>query len=445
MEEGFMVMMDRVVRSVLLTAVFILACACQPKPKVDFSRELPKGQVALRKISPGEYPDFSKSGWNLDVLSRAVDCSIDYLNHPSSQNGFPYLDISHERAVATLRAFREIVNHARNQGAQAGMYIDQEIRSRFEVYKSVGAPNTDGSGFTDRVLFTGYFTPIYDASLTRSAEYQWPLYKRPSDLATDPVTGETVGRRGPDGKVIPHWTRAEIEGQEKMAGQELVWLKTRWEAYVVTVQGSARLRLPDARIYEVGYAGHNGHSYVSPGKAMIEAGLISKEQLNLRSLGQYFAAHPEMGDQYLWLNPRTVFFTNRPGGPFGALNQPVTSFATIATDKTLDPSVNMTVYPRAMPAFLSVDMPKQKQPEQNWHFMGFMMDQDTGGAIRAAGRCDIYMGIGPEAEPIAGHQLHEGELYYIAIKPELVKQYATPAADGKASQVSLRPPHRFTH
>ena len=49
-------------------------------------------------------------------------------------------------------------------------------------------------------------------------------------------------------------------------------------------------------------------------------------------------------------------------------------------------------------------------------FRGFMLDQDTGGAIRAAGRTDIYMGTGPGAEELAGRQLNEGELYYLAVK-----------------------------
>jgi membrane-bound lytic murein transglycosylase A len=150
--------------------------------------------------------------------------------------------------------------------------------------------------------------------------------------------------------------------------------------------------------------------------AMVNDGVITKENLNLRTLSAYFAAHPDAEEKYLYLNNRTVFFTERPGGPFGALNVPVTTSATIATDKTLDKTVNMTVYPRAMPAFLSLDMPRTDNPAQNWHFTGFMMDQDTGGAIRASGRCDIYMGIGPSAEQSAGHQLSEGELYYIAVK-----------------------------
>jgi membrane-bound lytic murein transglycosylase A len=394
----------------------LAGCAHKQPAQVDFNRELPPGQVALRKISPAEYPDFSKCTWNLALLPRAIDNSIAYLNHPSAQRSFPYLDISHERALATLTSFKEVITAATAQ-PNPGQYIDQQIRSRFDVYKSIGAPKPDGPGFTDRVLFTGYCTPIYDASAARHGPYQWPLYKRPKDLAADPATGETIGRKNADGSVTPYFTRAEIERDRKLAGQEFVYLKTRFEAYVVTVQGSAILHMDDGRTLEIGYAGHNGHEYTSPGLAMVNDGVIAKENLNLRTLAAHFAAHPEAQDQYLYLNNRTVFFTERPGGPFGALNVPVTTSATIATDKTLDKTVNMTVYPRALPAFLSVDMPRTDNPTANWHFTGFMMDQDTGGAIRASGRCDIYMGIGQSAEQSAGHQLSEGELYYIAVKP----------------------------
>jgi membrane-bound lytic murein transglycosylase A len=389
----------------------LTGCSNKKKP-MDFGRELPPGQVALRKISPGEYPDFSKATWNLNVLGRSIDQSIAYLRHPSARRGFPYLDISHERALATCAAFRELVQQAQGR-PDAGTFIDKQIRQNFEVYKSVGAPNAEGGGFSDIVLFTGYFTPIYDASLTRQGAFQWPIFKRPANLVADPVTGETAQ---------PYLTRQQIE-TGALAGQELVWLKSRWEAYVITVQGSARLRLPDGRMYEIGFAGHNGHEYTSPGQAMVRDGVLTSSELNIKRLGEIFAQRPELMDKYLWMNQRTVFFTERPGGPFGALNVPVTTYATIATDKTVDSVSGMTVYPRAMPAFLNVPMPLPEDPTKNWQFQGFMMDQDTGGAIRAAGRTDIYMGVGEPAERVAGHQLNQGELYYIAVKPQLVNEY----------------------
>jgi membrane-bound lytic murein transglycosylase A len=52
-----------------------------------------------------------------------------------------------------------------------------------------------------------------------------------------------------------------------------------------------------------------------------------------------------------------------------------------------------------------------KQP-----YGGFALDQDTGGAIRAAGRCDIYMGEGDQAGRLAGQTYQEGRLYYLFLK-----------------------------
>jgi membrane-bound lytic murein transglycosylase A len=265
------------------------------------------------------------------------------------------------------------------------------------------------------VLFTGYCTPIFDASLQPTAEFQWPLYKVPADLVRDEMTGQVQGRRTADGQIVPYYTRGEIETGHKLTGDELVWLRSRWEAYVVTIQGSARLRLADSgRIYEIGFAGTNGYDYSSPGRQMVADGVITEDQLSLRGLTAFFNNHPEMMDKYLPIDQRYVFFTERPGGPFGKLNVPVTPWATIATDKA-----GKDIYPRAMPAFIRTSIPVASGTIQQ-PFSGLMLDQDAGGAIRASGRCDIYMGIGPEAQALAGQELQEGQLYYLALRPELM-------------------------
>lgn len=403
-------------RFTVLVSMFLglaLFTGCHKDKPIDFSKELPSGMVALRKIPLSEYPDFSKSTWNLDRVIQAVDQSVIYLQKPSAATrGYPYLDIDHSRALANCNAFKAMLRAAKNQ-PNPGDYINQQIRANYDVYKSYGAPDPDGNGFTDTVLFTGYCTPIYEASKTKEGEFIWPLYKKPSGLVIDPVSGETAS---------PWKSRKEIESGA-MAGQELVYLKSRWEAYVVTIQGSARLKLRDGSIFEVGFAGQNGYEYTSPGLAMINDKLLEKSELSLKKLGEMFTKNPALMDKYLWMNNRTVFFTERPGGPFGALNVPVTELATIATDKTIDKASGTTPYPRALPAFLNVAIPNPSNTEQNFNFSGFMMDQDTGGAIRAAGRCDIYMGVGAQGESMAGHQLSEGQLYYVVIKSQYVNQY----------------------
>jgi membrane-bound lytic murein transglycosylase A len=423
-------LISRTVRIHLLIAIALLGAVtgtlgCQKKKPpaakavaaLNFTQELPPGQMALEKIAPGQYPDFAVSGDDLPRVRDAVRHSLTYIHSPSSRQHYPYLDITHERAVATLERLAALLDGLSGQpprGADGRIDLNAAVRDEFEVYKSIGAPKPDNSGYSGQVLFTGYFTPIYEASLTRQGPYQWPLYKRPADLVG--------GQVGPDGNpapaqrqtpagLVPYPTRQEIEQGGLLQGQELVWLTDRWQAYVITVQGSARLRLPDERVVEVGYAGTNGQPYVSPGRRMVDEGAIRKEDLSLKTMGQYFAAHPEAMDRYLWLNPRTTFFTFTSGGPFGSLGVPVTPLATIATDKS--------VYPRGMPAFLVVPIPNASGSGTH-PFRGLMLDQDTGGAIRAAGRCDIYMGVGPAAEQLAGRQLETGELYYLAIKPERV-------------------------
>jgi membrane-bound lytic murein transglycosylase A len=397
-----------------LLALELSACKTpQPQSQLDYAQPLPPGALALRKLSPSEYPDFSAAilASNVPDLTRAIDHSLTYLAAPSSQAFFPYGDISHDRAVASLEALKQIItSQGMTPGLDGGRQFDATIKGNFEVYQSIGAPDPNSGGYTNQVLFTAYCTPIYTASLTRTGPYQWPIYKRPADLITD-STGDHAWRRQPEGSQVPYYTRTDIEENHLLDGQELVWLTNRLDAYIIAVQGSARLQLTDGRTYEIGYSGNNGYPYVSPMQQMLADGVITNDQYNLRGLRAYFTAHPDDMDKYLHLNQRYIFFTERPGGPFGSLNQPVTPMATIATDKS--------VYPRAMPAFVVTTVPTQTA-DAPWR--AIMLDQDTGGGIRASGRCDLYMGTGPEPEQLAGRERATGQLYYLAIKPELMNQ-----------------------
>jgi membrane-bound lytic murein transglycosylase A len=109
-------------------------------------------------------------------------------------------------------------------------------------------------------------------------------------------------------------------------------------------------------------------------------------------------------------NASYVFFTEREGGPFGSLNVPVIPYRSIATDKA--------VFPRGLLAYAVTKVPQMATRDNVTlePFYSFVLDQDTGGAIRSAGRCDIYMGIGPDALLLAGRTRAEGKLYYLAVK-----------------------------
>ncbi len=367
------------------------------KETVDYSRPLPPGALALRRLPPEQYPDFGPAFNDRAALAEATNHSLAYLSRPSSQRYYPYGEISHARAVASLRAFLDVL-----AAADSPEQFDALLRQRFDVYQSVG--------YDDRgsVHFTGYYTPIFEGRKRPDARFRYPLYELPPELVKDDE-GRTLGRRLPDGRVVPCWTRRDIERDGVLAGHEIAYLADPFEAYVATVQGSVKLRLADGQLWELGYAGNNGHEYRSVGRLLVESGAIGRNELSLGRMMEYFRAHPEQVPRYTWQNPRTVFFKPVSGGPFGSLNVPVTARRTIATDKQVFPRAALALVVAELPARLGERIVEVPQTF-------FALDQDTGGAIRAAGRCDVYYGVGESAAELAGRVASDGRLYYLFVK-----------------------------
>jgi len=266
--------------------------------------------------------------------------------------------------------------------------------------------------------------------MQRTGQFQHALYKQPADLAKAD-DGAILGRRGPGGTYTPYPSRSALMMSGELHGQELVWLSDAFEVYVAHVQGSARIRLPDGRIITVGYAASNDHEYTSVARKMISDGVISSDQLSLKSMMDYFKANPDQVDKYISHNPRFVFFQMADGDPRGSINEPVTPMRTIATDKS--------IYPRAAISFIATDLPSPAGGSViRRRYTGFTLDQDTGGAIRAPGRCDIYMGIGDDAGRRAGHTYQEGRLYYLFLR-------AVPVAASPWNRDSMPPAGASIH
>ena len=114
----------------------------------------------------------------------------------------------------------------------------------------------------------------------------------------------------------------------------------------------------------------------------------------------------------LGVNESYVFFAESEPGPFGSIGARVTPYHSVATDKS--------IFPRGGPVVPSTRIPTQAGQGDKLSFaqhVGLYFDQDTGGAISAAGRCDLYMGAGEEAERVAGYTYSEGKLFYLFLKP----------------------------
>ena len=391
-----------------LTSIIVLlllvaqGCRKPQQPTPPYDKPLPPGELALRKITdPGEIPEFSRACHDLKNLQQAVQYSLRYLSKPSSRSYYPYGDITHEHAQASLVEFETML-----ASGLSGQQLYDAVREKFDFYISVGCDNVG------TVLFTGYYTPIFNGSYQRTEQYKYPLYKMPADLVKG-ADGLILGQKKPDGRLTRYPSRAEIEKNNMLRGGELIWFEDPFEVYIAHVQGSAKARLPNGQIQTIGYAANNGHEYKSIAQDLIDDGKIPADQLSLATMISYFKQHPGDVKVYTWRNPRFVFFREEPGQPRGSLNEPVTEWRSIATDKS--------IYPRACLALLATQLPQVQgikivpQP-----YLGFALDQDTGGAIRAPGRCDVYMGQGIIAGKLAGQTRQEGKLYYFFLKPEFI-------------------------
>jgi membrane-bound lytic murein transglycosylase A len=106
-------------------------------------------------------------------------------------------------------------------------------------------------------------------------------------------------------------------------------------------------------------------------------------------------------------NESFVFFRPLAGPPEGSLGRPLTPGRSIATDARL--------FPPAALAFLSTERPRRgPDGRAAWEPLArFVMNQDTGGAIRGTGRVDFFWGRGEDAELAAGLMRQPGRLFFL--------------------------------
>lgn len=330
-----------------------------------------------------------------EALLKSIDYSLQYLQTPdaaSAYQRFSVVGITLTRVQNSLERFRELLLKSRSPEE-----LQASVSREFVFYQSVGK---DGKG---NVLFTAYYEPIYAASRVPTAEYRYPIYKLPPDLQSWPK---------------PQPTRVELEGVDglqgskgRLRGLELFWLRDRLEAFVAQIEGSARLQLTDGSETTVGYAGNTDYSYSSIGKQLALDGKLPLKGMTMPIILKYFKEHPSDLNKYLPRNRSFVFFQENHGTPAtGSINVPLTASRSIATDKSLMP-------PGAL-ALIHTEIPFAKATGAMEYrtVMRYVLDQDTGGAIKGLGRVDYFLGTGKIAGDRAGVTLSNGQLYYLLLK-----------------------------
>jgi membrane-bound lytic murein transglycosylase A len=215
-------------------------------------------------------------------------------------------------------------------------------------------------------------------------------------------------------RVLPYYTRRQIEVEKVLDGgnHEIAWLKDPMDAYLLHIEGAGRLRLRDGTTLYVNYTASNGRPYRSFGRYLLENGYLTPAQMSIEKIRQYLSAHPEIIKKGLYHNESYTFFKKVSEGPLGSINVPLTMGRSLALDSRL--------FPKGALAFMSSRKPtlNGKGKVTGWaEFSRFVLNQDTGSAIKGAGRADLFWGSGPDAETIAWRLKHEGDLYVLIKNP----------------------------
>ncbi len=381
--------------ALLLLLPAVTSCATPPK---DFNAPLDPGADPLILVEdPADWPDLREGFWHRDELMPALERSLGWTLREHAKQFFPQAGISHEKAVESLVRFQELLGTCNSPDE-----FEEALRREFDLYMSAGW-NGEGGG----VLFTAYYTPILEGSLEPSPRFSYALYALPEELEKD-RHGTVLGLRGAGGlSAVPDRRAIEASGMLKQRNLELIWLTDPLDAFLAHVNGSAFIRLPDGSMARFGYAGTNGHEYTSLAKELVKDGEMEPDHSGLSSIRDWARKHPERVESYLNRNARYVFFAPITGNPRGSLNLEVAAGRSLATDKSL--------FPRGAVVFVNThtaDATLRDGPR----FSQFMLDQDTGGAIRTAGRADIYLGVGELAEAQSGRMKAEGQMYYLFLK-----------------------------
>ncbi len=290
---------------------------------------------------------------------------------------------------------------------QTSFLTDDELRSFIKKEMQAFSVNNGETG-----LFTGYYEPEIEGSLKKTEKYNVPVYGLPKDIIKIDLgkfnaryKGEVLFARQDGKEMKPYLTRREIEsGKIKFPAEIIAWVKEPAELFILQIQGSGVLKLPDGEKIGIGYAGNNGHAFTGIGSIMAQRGLLKDGVYTMAEIKDWLIANPQQAQNLMHENPRYIFFkkTDRPGA-VGSLGVPLTAGRSLAVDPAYVP----------LGSFLWLQTTAPDGSDLN----RLVTAQDTGSAIKGAVRGDFFWGTGDKALKEAGRMKSRG-VYFLLLPKE---------------------------
>jgi membrane-bound lytic murein transglycosylase A len=410
---------------ILLSVIVMIFWGCARAPVKDRTEAMRKAS-ALPAIS---------DDLDFDSLINGIKADADFLEK-SSRGGneitFGPVKVEKNKYVSALRF---LCNKATDKET-----FYNAVTDNFDFYEVYG--NEDWA----KIKATSYYSPILKGSTKATKKYSQPLYFPPKDIlvidvdafieafpkwkvfkeqvleqrsSRSLIKARLIDEKNGPSRIVPYYTREEIDsdGALKKNKDLVIAYVDPVDAFFLQIQGSGIIEMKDGVRFTVGYANQNGHPYVAIGSSLLDK--IPKDKMSMQNLQSYLRSLPKKEMQkILNRNPSYVFFQKIESKPLSFLGTEVVDGRTVATDNSLFPKGTLAFLEYEKPVFSS---PQAVDPVEWKKSSRFILDQDTGGAIRGPGRLDLYAGGGPVAEQFAGVMKNPAKLYYLVPKPELLK------------------------
>ncbi len=271
-----------------------------------------------------------------------------------------------------------------------------------------------------QVHFTSYYSPIFNASRTKKAGYEHPLYRLPEELAPE-LAHCLKDHSCPEeafAQVIrpdePYFSREEIDldGALKDKGLEIAWMQHPFDVYSLMLQGSGYLRFDDGSGQAILFAGLNGSRGQSMAGYLMRTGQVAKKDATIPGMRAWWDKNPEKRRDFLKHTSGYVFFRYGAKKPQGTIGGDLEPWVSLAVDDRVLPLGGIIAYSIPTKGKTKAGVLTGNDSTLN----GLALAHDTGGAIKMH-RIDLYAGEGQQGHDKAMSVYTKGNVWLLLKRP----------------------------
>ncbi len=365
------------IKKIILFSLFIACCSClYPKIIIKGKGDIKLNEVAFEDLKNWENEDHRKA-----LLSFLNSCKK-FAKMPQNRSiGGQFGDIN----ASDFRDVCEI-------GEVVKGLSDKQIKNYFENwFKPFLITDRKKNA---RGLFTGYYEASLNGSKTKNSQYQFPIYKKPQDLNSE-----------------PYLTRKEIEeGALKNKNLEILYVDDEVELFFMHIQGSGRVHLPNGAVVRLNFSAKNNQPFSAISTFLLDNKYLKPSEISAQNVKKWLKENKEIAKEAMNFNASYIFFEiSKDEFVKGGQGVELTAEHSLAVDNEIIPYGNLL--------WVETSLNGEKINK-------LMTAQDTGSAIKGVIRGDIFFGYGKEAEEKASSMANFGQ-YYAILPNNIVEKITT--------------------